>query len=54
MRVAAVAFQHRLAAIEALDAGRWSEALDHADEANRLQRTERGDALVMVVRVVQG
>jgi hypothetical protein len=54
MGVAAVAFQHRIAATEALAAGRWSEALDHASEANRLHRTERGEELVVVARLGQG
>lgn len=52
MRVAAAAFHHRMAATEALTAGRWSEALDHANEANRLHRTERGDELLLVVRLI--
>jgi hypothetical protein len=54
MHVAAAAFHHRTAATEALTAGRWSEALHHAMEANRLHQTERGDALVLVARLVQG
>jgi hypothetical protein len=54
MRLAAAAFHHRTAAIEALTAGRWSEARHHANEANRLHRTERGDALLVVARVGQG
>jgi len=54
MRVAAAAFHHRTAATEALAVGRWNEALDHAMEANRLHQTERGDALVLVARLVQG
>lgn len=54
MRVAAAAFHHRTAAGEALNAGRWSDALHHANEANRLHRTERGDALLLLARLVQG
>jgi len=53
MRVAAAAFHHRTAAGEALTAGRWSDALQHATEANRLHRTERGDALLLLARLVQ-
>jgi hypothetical protein len=54
MRVAVAAFHHRAAAAQALTAGRWSEALHHATEANRLHRTERGDALVLVARGCRG
>jgi len=53
MRLAAAAFHHRTAATEALTAGRWSEALHHANEANRLHRTERGDELLLVARLVR-
>jgi len=53
MRIAAAAFHHRTAATAALTAGRWSEALHHADEANRLHRTERGDELLLVARLVR-
>jgi hypothetical protein len=53
MRVAAAAFHHRTAAAEALTAGRWSEAARHASEANRLHRTERGDELLLLARLVQ-
>ena len=54
MRVAATALHHRTAAAEALAAERWGDALHHASEANRLHRTERGDALLLVARLVQG
>jgi predicted amidophosphoribosyltransferase len=53
MRVAAAAFHHRTAATDALTAGRWSEALHHATEANHLHRTEHGDVLVLMARLVQ-
>jgi hypothetical protein len=53
MRVAASAFHHRAAAAEALSIGRWNDALHHASVANRLHRTERGDALLLVARMVQ-
>jgi hypothetical protein len=53
MRLAAAALHHRTAATAALTAGRWNEALHHASEANRLHRTERGEVLVLVARVVQ-
>jgi len=52
MRVAATAFHHRIAAVEALTAGRWSEAAHHANEANQLHRTERGDGLLLLARLV--
>jgi hypothetical protein len=54
MHVAAAAFRHRIAATEALIGGRWSEALHHANEANRLHRTERGDELLLIARLVHG
>lgn len=54
MRAAAAAYHHRTAAAAALTAGRWSEALRHASEANRLHRTERGEELLLVARLVQG
>jgi uncharacterized protein (UPF0212 family) len=41
MRVAAAAWRHRVAAIQALEAGRVGDALHHAREANRLYNTER-------------
>jgi predicted amidophosphoribosyltransferase len=54
MHVAAAAFHHRTAATEALAAGRWSEALHHASEANRLHRMKRGDELLLVAQLVHG
>jgi hypothetical protein len=53
MCLAAAAFHHRKAATAALTAGRWEEALHRATEANRLHRTEHGDALLMAVRLAQ-
>jgi hypothetical protein len=53
MRAAAAAFHHRAAAAEALTTGRWIDALHHATEANRLHRTERGEELLLVARLVQ-
>jgi hypothetical protein len=53
MRLAAAAFHHRKAATAALTTGRLSEALHHANEANRLHRTERGDALLLMARLVE-
>jgi hypothetical protein len=53
MRAAAAAFHHRAAAAEALTTGRWNDALHHATEANRLHRTERGEELLLVARLVQ-
>ena len=53
MHIAAAAFHHRTAAGEALTTGRWSVALHHATEANRLHRTERGDSLLLLARMAQ-
>jgi len=52
MRVAAEAWRHRLAAAGSLAGKRWSEALHHAQEANRLQRTKAGDDLVLIARLL--
>ncbi len=41
MRVAAAAWRHRVAAIQALEAGRVEEALHHARKAGRLHDTSR-------------
>jgi len=48
MRLAAEAWRRRTAAAEAIRAGRWNEALDHAREANRLHRTEAGEKLMLI------
>lgn len=54
MRLSGAAWRERAAAAEALAGGQWSEALRHASEANRLQRTEFGDELVLIARLVAG
>lgn len=54
MRVAAAAWRHRAAAADALAGGLWGEALHHAREANRLQRTEAGDDLLLIARLGGG
>jgi hypothetical protein len=51
MQLAAAAWRHRAAAAAALIAGRWSEAMHHAVEANRLHRTEAGDELLLVAQL---
>jgi hypothetical protein len=51
MQLAAAAWRHRTAAAAALIAGRWNEGMHHAGEANRLHRTEAGDALLLVARL---
>jgi hypothetical protein len=48
MHLSAVAWRHRIAAAGCLAGERWVEALRHAREANRLQRTEAGDGLLLV------
>jgi hypothetical protein len=52
MRLAAAAWRHRTAAAEALTGQRWIEALHHAREANRLHRTEGGDDLLLLARLL--
>lgn len=52
MQLAAAAWRHRTAAAAALTAGNWDEAAHHAAEANRLQRTDAGDELLLVARLV--
>lgn len=52
MLLTVAAWRERAAAAEALARGLWSEALHHASEANRLQRTEFGDELVLIARLV--
>jgi len=54
MRVATEAWRHRLAAAGSLAGERWSEALQHAREANRLQRTEGGDGLLLLALLLGG
>ena len=54
MRLSAAAWRHRAAAADSLAGGRWIEALHHAREANRLQRTEAGDDLMLIARLVGG
>lgn len=53
MQLAAAAWRHRTAAAAALIAGRWNEAVQHAAEANRLHRTDAGDELLVVARLVE-
>ena len=50
MLLAAAAWRHRTAAATA--AGRWGEAAHHAAEANRLHRTDAGEELLLVARLV--
>ena len=40
------------AAAAALAAGQWSDALRHAREAKQLQRTEAGDDLLLLARLL--
>jgi len=54
MRIAAAAWRHRRAALAALEAGAWSEALDHAREAAQLHRVEGGEGLVFLAGLVAG
>ena len=54
MRLAAEAWRHRIAAAGSLACGRWRAALHHAREANRLQRTDAGDELVAIARLLAG
>jgi len=54
MRAAAAALHHRRAALAALISGDDGEALDHARMATSLQRTEEGDGLELVARVLAG
>lgn len=54
MRLAAEAWRHRTAAAGFLAGERWSEALHHAREANRLQRTEAGTDLLLIARLLTG
>ena len=52
MRVCAAAWRHRRAAAAALAAGQWSDAVHHAREAKQLQRTEAGDDLLLLARLL--
>jgi hypothetical protein len=52
MRVAAEAWRERTAAADSLAGGRWIEVLHHAREANRLHRTEAGDDLILMARLL--
>ena len=54
MRLSAEAWRHRTAAAGSLAGERWSEALDHAREANRLHRTQSGDDLLLLARLLAG
>jgi hypothetical protein len=54
MRLWADAWRYRAAAAAALAGQRWSEALHHAREANRLHRTEAGDDLLLIARLLAG
>jgi hypothetical protein len=54
MRVAAEAWRERATAADSLAGGRWSETLHHAREANRLNRTEAGDDLLLIARLLGG
>ena len=52
MRVSVAAVRHRHAAADALAAGEWSAALRQAAEATWLQRTEAGDDLLLLARLL--
>jgi hypothetical protein len=52
MRVSVAAARHRDAAADALAGGVWSAALHHAAEATWLQRTEAGDDLLLLARLL--
>jgi hypothetical protein len=52
MRVTAAAARHRHAAEDALTAGEWSAALRHAAQATWLYRTEAGDELLLLARLL--
>jgi hypothetical protein len=54
MRVAAEAWRERAAAADAIGAERWSDALHHAREANRLERTDVGVDLLLIAQLVAG
>jgi hypothetical protein len=52
MRVSLAAARHRHAAASALANGEWSEAFRHAAQARWLQRTEAGDDLLLLARLL--
>jgi hypothetical protein len=54
MRLSAEAWRCRAAAAASLAGLLWDEALHHAREANRLQRTQAGDDLLLIARLLAG
>ena len=54
MHVSAEAWRHRTAAAALLAGERWSDALHHVREANRLHRTDAGDDLLLLARLLAG
>ena len=54
MRLSAEAWRSRAAAAASLAGRRWNEAIHHAREANRFQRTQAGDDLLLIARLLAG
>jgi hypothetical protein len=54
MRLSAEAWRSCAAAAASLAGRRWNEAIHHAREANRFQRTQAGDDLLLIARLLAG